>query len=217
MYPAPGRPKGRLLGGSSMASGNKPSKLAALAASRKKAQEERKKLGQDHDGKATQDKDRTSSVALPDKLRIRSRDQPEDTRETLSQGRRVEIAETEEINEQALRTSKRQKRDEPPAEPQSPAEVASPKEEQKREQAPPQDIRKTPSSFATALLGPNTPPKSQQGRVTDIVFSLAYPGSINSGHQEANADPFSGPSPDDVVNKAQFKGVWRNQPPSTHS
>lgn len=200
----PTHPKGKLLGGAADEPTGKPSKLATLAASRRKAREDKKTLAQDSRG--PQGKEESSSAALLDKLSIRPRPQADTSSPIRTMNRQPDIANTSNNNfeEHTLRTYKRQKRQDPATEAQSlPEPVNQGEKDAAPHLEPPQrDLRTITSPFAAALLNPVK--SSYADRKTgNSVYSLSYPSS----HHKANTNPFSGPSPDDVVSKAQNKGL----------
>jgi elongation factor 1 alpha-like protein len=175
----PALPRGRLLGGS---------KLAALAAARKKKQQEEADRAhgalQTTDSKAETDK----AVALLDKLTVKGKEYPQSP---TPQGNE------RKGSKNRLQYRKRQPSPEPaPAEP----EEETPVEQQEPSiQLPP--LRIGPSSFASALCGNGISPSiwapskaEAPERLTEVLPKVV------------DGNPFAGPSPDDIVLRAQAKG-----------
>ena len=215
-------PRGGLLGGSST---GKPSKLAALAASRKKAAEEKKKATSTSapafpSGTVTDEEakgaERISSVALLEKLRIgKARKGSEEQAENPAETRKTIVSEQRKKRNYPTR--------EMPPEDESPLEPAPVTEghiaetpEQPRENA--EELIAQPSSFAETLFAPPISSRSENHESAEMadtslrLFTLPYPTSTEKdtttrkSKSTANVDPFSGPSPDDVVLQAQLKG-----------
>lgn len=180
-------PRGRLLGGSS-----KPSKLAALAAARKRKQGEAKNvassLPQGPDTKTEAD----TAVSLLDRLSVKAKDttgppsirneaekKPSHSRypaRKRSPSLTLEIPKTEEL---------------PPPKPAAPA-IEFP------------DLRAPPSIFASVLCG--TSAHQPENQISDFT-SFPLPYTNLPGFRDAK--PFANPSPDDIVLSAQAKGVGR--------
>jgi elongation factor 1 alpha-like protein len=169
--------KGGLLGGSS--------KLAALAAKRRKERE---------DAQAAVSKDNSdadSAVAMLDKLSVKSK-------ENFNSSPRGDDAEDAERPSRASRYPIRRRSPSPKPE--------APKEPETEELPVPQPAvvvewpaqRATASMFATTLCGPDDATKSTPSKLCD---SFAAYESHNT------AEAFTGPSPDDVVRAAQAKGA----------
>lgn len=168
-------PRGRLLGGS---------KLAALAAAKKKRQEDESRAtgaSQAANAKAEADK----AVALLDKLTVKSKDNA-----TPPGG-----ANKENVPKPKNRLQYRKRQP-------SPEPVAEPKEEPEVEEPTPSiqlpDLRIGPSSFASTLCGDgnsSTVWKSTKAQ-TFAALTEVHPKIISG-------DAFAGPSPDDVVLRAQ--------------
>lgn len=182
-------PRGGLLGGSSKHDGAPKSKLAALAAARKKKENQMLEDGQNA----------TSSVALLDKLGAKSRGSKADTRPSLSSlnPQNVPSGQPKNIQTRKYPVRKPQNEDVSPAKPTTeaapaaPGPLPSPELEAKPEITP----AATPSVFARTIFG--TPAKSHEP-----VFQSAdnYVLQASESHTEFN---FAGPSPDDIVTKAQ--------------
>lgn len=175
-------PRGRLLGGS---------KLAALAAARKKKQEEQNRgagASQPTDAKAETDK----AVALLDKLTVKNKENS-----TLP----TDTGAIEETASKPAKSRLQYRKRQPTPEPV----VAEPEEEQPIEEPTPSihvpNLRIGPSSFASTLCG--------DGNSTAVWRSAKTQASaaLTEVHSKVIAgDPFAGPSPDDVVLRAQAKG-----------
>lgn len=171
-------PRGRLLGGSS--------KLAALAAARKK-----KKEAANPDPSATQPEEAKAetdaAVALLDKLSV-GKDPNGPSNGDTSQKRSGSF--------QNRYPRKRQESPKPAApEPEKPS---TPEETEPAIQVP--RLRTGPSMFASTLCGIGQSKKNQ-----DVVLSSVPLPSLP--HDPASQRPFTGPSPDDVILRAQKKGA----------
>jgi len=187
--------RGGLLGGSS--AGAKPqSKLAALAAARKKAAEEKKRAaegGQDGSGDAAVGEpvlDRLSALKVHGASSSTGSAQP-----ATSISRNLPI-----------RTyPKRQKIEKPEPEPvlaPSEAAVTEPAQPEKPRGPTAEELTAPPSIFARTMLGSSGSQSAPAALSEDIsLYSLPY----QHDPKQTN-DPFAGPSPDDVVIKAQSKG-----------
>ena len=181
-------PRGGLLGGSSQPDRAPKSKLAALAAARKKKETQRSEDGQNA----------TSSVALLDKLSSKSRQAKSDSDPHLSSCKPPGAITEQTMTEQTRRYPRRKPKglDSPqdgrPAREASekPNPLSSPDIEKKPEVTP----TAGPSVFARTILG--ALPFSQK---RDIGTSDKYLLGLGT-HAEFD---FAGPSPDDVVTKAQ--------------
>ena len=193
-------PRGGLLGGNPNSGGPKVSKLAALAASRKRKENE-----------PNASSGASSSVALLDKL---------GHKKASDQAKSDDIAgpiEKAEIDERRLSkltsnipirsyTSRRRQSPIPPKEQPKPEEQI---EKRAEEIAKPEQIHALPSSFAATLLGPRTHRHRPSAAATSSPNSLN--SMLNFTFQLAEPNAFSGPSPDDIVAKAQSssKGAKR--------
>lgn len=180
-------PRGGLLGGSPKSDGAPKSKLAALAAARRKNENQRAEDGQNA----------TSSVALLDKLSSKPRQvKPNDAPHLSSPKPLSETIETE--NEGPRKYPRRESKglkspqhDQPAKEAsKTPNSSASPDIEKRTEITP----SASPSVFAQTIFG--YPAVSQQH---DIQTSDHY---VLAPDTYAEFD-FAGPSPDDIVTKAQ--------------
>lgn len=187
-------PRGRLLGGAP-----KMSKLATLAAAKKKAAEEKRQASDSQDGAMGS----SSAVSLLDRLVTKKDSLADDSASSQSN---------------SLPTSKLAFRRKPAVE----KEIKAVTELSVEDIAPPkpkQNLRASPSSFAEALLGTQDtsslggvslqdsieqpPAKSNQSMLSS--FGLPYA----TNEIFTAADPFSKPSPDDVVLSAQSKATFR--------
>lgn len=178
-------PRGRLLGGSSSQAGPPRSKLAALAAARKKENRDQ--------GKNTA---LTSSVTILDRLKqatpssdpvkSRSLDGPADLKEPLS--RKLKKYPTRK-----RRTSTRQNEE------LSRADVGTIPSASNMEPRSPSDLipKASPSVFAEVILGPSS-------AFFQVSRNTLFRSTTNVRENNiANIEAFAGPSPDDVVLKAQ--------------
>lgn len=191
-------PRGGLLGGSSNQGGPKVSKLAALAAARKKKENE--KQG------GIESQQSNSSVVLLE--RLKDKDPSIKPTEGIGLSPSQEHAASTPIKEPStLRSRKypirrrRSSHDETSATdikkaPASPTGATEDHAEMSNVQPLPMAA---PSTFARTMIGP------QQGPQTSFVetpqmLTLPVPSSFGSSTKK---DPFAGPSPDDIVTKAQ--------------
>ena len=184
-------PRGGLLGGSS-----KPSKLAALAAARKKKQEEEKAASGPVSVDAHPDKEPDRAVALLDRLNIKGRAK-EDT--PPSPGSPKQPGGLLKSKSAQIRYPVRRKKSSSPPPVQRQEEPSGPISEPSTI-VEILDLRAPPSTFAATMIGASQP-RSPEGSM----FSLPY------AHQKVftNANPFAGPSPDDIVTNARAKGARR--------
>lgn len=179
-----------LLGGSSAAP--KQSKLGALAARRRKENEKA-----DQTGNAT-----PSSVALLDKLSLKSKEsaagRSQDSLTAMTT--QPSGSTTASLDPPKPRKYVARKRPEPAAakeEIKAEQDVPSNDPPPSADPGSPPPILPTASAFAQTLLGP-------------AISAAPPPAQLSFGHyavfQEKNTEnPFAGPSPDDVVAKAQSK------------
>lgn len=186
-------PRGGLLGGSAQVGTGKPSKLAALAAARKKAQEEKKRSA---DTERSHQDDGQAKATEPE--RLASKRKAEDTRSAAdgySQRKTVQVPQ---------RSYPRREKLQPEPEPELSTEKAtpltSPETQQQGPKANAEDLKATPSVFAQTMLGRNihTSPKMTGDNLLPLLYSK---------NLDATNNPFAGPSPDDIVTNAQSKGV----------
>lgn len=199
-------PRGRLLGGSSKPDGGPKSKLAALAAARKKKENQGAEVGQSI----------TSSVALLDKLSGNPRQIKPDGAPNPSSSKPLRAITEQTVKEQPRKYSRRKSKglespqvDQPAKNTsQEPSSLASPETERTPEITPTAD----PSVFARTIFG--APALSQQHEVHTSDRYVLGPDI------RAEFD-FAGPSPDDVVTRAQnTKGTTKKpvkQPPQPSS
>ena len=181
-------PRGGLLGGSPK-EGAPKSKLAALAAARKNKENQKPE-----DGENT-----TSSVALLDKLGAKVSDSKADGRSSLPSPRtRITSAEQGNIVHVRKYPGRRSQNEvaSPPERPTQPAAAAldtthNVKAEGKSEII----LTATPSLFAKTIFGPFE-------KVHEAVFQATDSYALQGSRPETKFD-FAGPSPDDVVIKAQ--------------
>lgn len=176
-------PRGRLLGGSS-----KPSKLAALAAARKKKQEE-VKTGSSAISQSVEAKETDKAVSLLDRLSVRSRENATPFS--------IEPKDQETGRKQVLgRYPARKRPSSPEATIPEPQEPEVPKQTSPAMDLP--NLRTAPSTFASTLCGIDESPNKKQH-----MESRSLPLPLISLH----GNPFAGPSPDDIVLRAQAKGA----------
>jgi elongation factor 1 alpha-like protein len=188
-------PSGGLLGGAP-----KMSKLAALAAAKKKQAEERRQAEQQESTTET-----STAISLLDRLVIK-KDSPAgqdsaSSRAPVSTGPKL-----------AFRRKATVEKETDLVPDQSVKEVAPAK--------PKQNLRAPPSTFAQALLGSpedvvstgstldgasNEPPAKRR---KSVIASFDLPYATSKIYTAA--DPFSKPSPDDVVLNAQSKATFRS-------
>lgn len=188
------RPPLCLLGGT-----GKPSKLAALAAARKKKEAEQK---------AAQSDKPAGTPSLLDRLGAKSSQlplQPQPDQENIKPG---------EPQQSALRTFPIRKRKSPSPPPPVEERRPSPPEPtpaviSESVARPSQDIRAGPSIFASTMCGGSSrrrPSHQEAPRTSADILPAIYGQEANL----ANDNAFSGPSPDDVVMQAQAKGSTRS-------
>lgn len=181
-------PQGGLLGGSSKPDGAPKSKLAALAASRKKKENQRAEDGQNA----------TSSVALLDKLSGKPRQLKPDSASTLSSSKTLSAITEQTVNEQPRKYPRRKSKALESLQDDQPAKEASKKSDSlassAAEKKPEMTPTAGPSIFARTIFGASA--VSQQH---DVQTSDRHMLGLDT-HAEFD---FAGPSPDDVVTKAQ--------------
>ena len=191
-------PRGGLLGGSSSVGGPKVSKLAALAAARKKREN-------DNPGRSI-DQNATNSVALLDKLRVKTRktktgDESHPKPETSS-------SEATPFEKPAkLQDWKYPVRNPKSSTPSTESEngVSGLKNSEGSAAVPESSTAATsvpvatPSVFAKTIFGHFE--DNQKMPATLLDPSIVFVSSIFTSSTES--DPFAGPSPDDIVIRAQ--------------
>jgi len=181
-------PRGGLLGGASKQDGAPKSKLAALAAARKKKENQK-----------TDDGQTTSSVALLDKLGGTSRERNSDTKKDSSNLSFQSATAAHTTNVQTWRYPARQPKDIAPPQAEQPLQVSAVAQEplfgpEAKQQAEIIPVA-APSAFAQTIAGSSLKPEQP------VFNSLPHYALQNSErHTEFS---FAGPSPDDVVVKAQ--------------
>lgn len=188
-------PRGYLLGGS-----GRPSKLAALAAARKRAQEQKKQVPPNGNRENDEERVQTSeasSVALLDKLSLRGKGAVGSEQDIPDLEQNPEVSPGRD--QPGPRRYKRQKVEEEPPEPH-PSSEALPETSKDRSDSSPRvtQLQATPSMFASVLTGAPSRSGAKQQQLQS---------HISLRHQ--SKDPFAEPSPDDRVNTAQTKGSKR--------
>ena len=200
----PTRPPLRLLGGSSSTAA-KPSKLAALAAARKKKENEQKS-GQLPDAPTAPPKQSGSALSLLDRLGAKTTQSP-----TSAQNDIVEPLSTRSTNEtpelrKAYPIRKRKSSSPPPPIERKPSEVSQPTEPQESQVH--QELRTEPTVFAETMCG-NSGHRLDRAKTTGFSHNMLAT-LYGQDLAELDANPFAGPSPDDVVTQAQAKGSTRS-------
>ena len=183
------RPPLRLLGGT-----GKPSKLAALAAARKKKEAEQKAAQE-----GVQSEKPAGVASLMDRLGTRSA-QPA-SQENLKPGN----------ISQAIPIRKRKSPSPPPpVEDRRPAAPEPTKPETAEPSLKPvEHVRAGPSVFASTMCGGSSrrrPSYQDTATLSQNILPAIYGPDANL----ANTNAFSGPSPDDIVMQAQAKGLVRS-------
>ncbi|MCJ1478360.1 Hsp70 suppressor, GTPase facilitates ribosomal subunit dissociation [Lambiella insularis] len=206
-------PRGGLPGGSAQAA-PKVSKLAALAAARKKKEND-KSTG---DGS----KPLTSSIALLDKLSITGKPSTEGKRTTQETSDYAEKRPKIGSSESSLLASpvNREPRRYPAKKPKVPSPVPiqppdidkTPDPIEDEPEIPP-PIAAAPSAFARTMLG-TTHASNNPARTRIIPAALSFsPYALNL----TESNPFAGPSPDDIVANAQSSSKGMNKGSKTKS
>ncbi|PVH75367.1 hypothetical protein DL98DRAFT_498454 [Cadophora sp. DSE1049] len=180
VFIAPLYPRGGLLGGSSDGA-PKMSKLQALAAARKKKTQEQKSSGSSGVEKPMADLTLSSS----------SGKEKSPTSPTKSTSRGFPIRKRKDSN---------------------PHEKAAKPTQVEREPEPTQDVaiedpaldQAEPSAFANTMFSSSSPTTTTPRPHSSNLFSLPY---TSNAAAPTTADPFAGPSPDDVVIAAQSKAA----------
>ncbi|KAL9025203.1 MAG: hypothetical protein Q9196_005934 [Gyalolechia fulgens] len=191
-------PRGGLLGGSSNQAGSKVSKLAALAAARKKKENEKPK--------SVESQQSNSSVALLERLTIKTQ-----TGESVPieepTGAKSEIsAPAHKAPTTHVRKYVKRRRGSSQAAPTSGSETpdmtapsTSPKRDAVEDPISPPIPTAAPSMFARVMVSQSRDTKpSLAESFQPLTFSLPQVHK-----PDTKTDPFLGPSPDDVVTKAQ--------------
>ena len=190
-------PRGGLLGGSSQPDGAPKSKLAALAAARKKKDNHRIMDGENA----------TSSVALLDKLSGKPRPIKPDSASNTPSPKFLSAITEQNVNDYPRKYSRRKSKGLESPQENQPAKEASKESDpvadpdiEKNPETPP---TAGPSVFARTIFG--APAVSQQH---DVQTSDRY---VTGPDTQADFD-FAGPSPDDVVTRAQNRKGISQQP-----
>lgn len=200
-------PRGRLLGGSPAESSQKVSKLAALAAARKKKQNVEATI-------TTSKLQSSTPVTLLDKLSgirkpnesaaKRSMEVNHNSKPSTSSGEQPPRG----IQERKYPIRKRKSPSPPPINHTPIEEDTDPMDVEPHSLAP---IVGSPSSFARTMLGPSLSSPESAGKDLvsfEIFFSPVYASELNP----AESNPFAGPSPDDIVANAQnSKGLKQSR------
>jgi len=184
------RPPLKLLGGSGAT--GKPSKLAALAAARKKKENDKTGAPQatQSDSKPTQ----SSAVSLLD--RLGTKDVPNTAPVAPSESA---------IEARALPRSypvRKRRSPSPPIKVQAPPSQDEASEDQDKEM---KLVRSGASIFAQILCGKSNTTRRPSSASSPDALATLY-GSVD---HILDANPFAGPSPDDIVAQAQSKGLHK--------
>ncbi|KAG4436574.1 hypothetical protein IFR05_007928 [Cadophora sp. M221] len=189
LFIAPLYPRGGLLGGSSDG-GPKISKLQALAASRKKKAQEQKSGGNSGVEKPMENLTLNSSSG--------KEKGPSSPTKSISRGFPIRKRKDSNEHEKAVKPTHVERQPEPTLD----AEM----EETALDQA-------EPSAFANTMFSCSSPTTATSRPYPSNFFSLPY---SNTAAPPTTADPFAGPSPDDVVIAAQSKAKGSSKgPPKT--
>jgi elongation factor 1 alpha-like protein len=184
---APSRPKGGLLGGTSAPA--KLSKLQALAAARKKKNEEDKGAEKVQVQSA---EEKLSKMALTQQRASKKENERPRVESASKRQKFSEPAVASSTQRESLRTVDAGEA-EPAAQPTAVNEVIS------AEERPSLEVLAQPSAFAQAILGHAETGLHQESGPAVFVPPLSWPANL--------PDPFAEPSPDDVVLAAQSKGA----------
>ncbi|KAL8833840.1 MAG: hypothetical protein Q9170_004062 [Blastenia crenularia] len=188
--------RGGLLGGSSGQGGTKLSKLAALAAARKKKENERQK--------STESQESNSSVAILEKLKHTARDEEiTGMKDPIGHKQEVHLPVSDSAKQVGKYANARRRgldpikpRNEPPTRDlSSPSDVEDLAQNAVAQLPPTAD----PSTFAKVMFGSPQPPEPSLAESFQNL-TLSLPQVFGT---DTKLDPFIGPSPDDVVTKAQ--------------
>ncbi|KAL8688355.1 MAG: hypothetical protein Q9218_005715 [Villophora microphyllina] len=207
-------PRGALLGGSPAPSGPKTSKLAALAAARKKKENEKQNSTNSRGGNA--------SVAILDKLSNKS-----PNREASDKNNSTDFKSENAASVQAQEPPRAPQTRKYPIRRRESLDAVPPDKGETETSSTPIDDAKgpgrnpglqsvpaaEPSTFAMTVLGR---PQDPQGLLAESIESLVF-SSPSVSHANAKSNPFAGPSPDDIVTKAQSssKGAAAAKKPAT--
>ena len=185
-----------MLGGSPSTTEGKVSKLAALAAARRKKESDKTSV--------VESKQQSSSVTLLDKLNPSKEAEAEEaansTRASDSMSGTSKVNDENNMPSQTRRYPLRRRRSpSPPSEiPQEPLKENEPEVQKLHDTT---TILANPSMFARTVLGGQAMEPSSETLHTD--FKLPYIKDPNFTKSTA----FTGPSPDDIVSNAQAKGA----------
>ncbi|KAI4124684.1 MAG: hypothetical protein LQ338_004684 [Usnochroma carphineum] len=191
-------PRRGLLGGSSNQGGPKVSKLAALAAARKKKENEKQSSAEPQQS--------NSSVALLERLKTKdhsneTKDAKGSTGPTQEGAGHVSLKESSPIRIRKYQTRRRSSHDEASANDVVTAALHCPgvfEDSAETQTSLPLPIA-SPSIFARTVVGCLREPLVS---LVEPVQTLSLPFSQNA-YSNTKLDPFAGPSPDDIVTKAQ--------------
>lgn len=163
------------------------SKLAALAAKRKQKQQEQA-------AKAEEENGTEKAVELLDRLSVKS-DRP------------APSAPSAKATKPTIRYQRKRSRSpSPKAQPEAESEEEIDPEPARRAAMIPK-IRAQPSMFAATLCSKASPP-SEEHQQSALMAEFALPYTKMPAY--IKADPFGGPSPDDIVQEAQKRGAGRH-------
>ncbi|GAB7349235.1 hypothetical protein MBLNU459_g8397t1 [Dothideomycetes sp. NU459] len=188
----------RLMGGSAQA-GGKPSKLAALAAARKKKEAEQKANVESGDQKP-------GVVSLLDRLSTKAQ---QTTPNQLDKQPDQPPAALEQSTRRAFPFRKRKGSSSPPIQRQAEQTPKTEPIEPQSDAAPVQNLRALPSVFATTMCGGSAQRLSTAANAPRSTQDIA-PAIFGRDANLANKNPFAGPSPDDIVVQAQAKGAKKH-------
>ncbi|KAJ0426500.1 hypothetical protein BJY00DRAFT_307343 [Aspergillus carlsbadensis] len=203
-------PRIGLLGGAPESGGGKMSKLAALAAARKKKEGE-KASPSPATGDNTQpsmNDSKAPSLSLRERLAIKQAKQSDTSPSLRDSGKGPSLG-------QALPPTKKSPEPSPQTVPTATGSKDSARDEQtdQKEESQTANIRASPSTFASTIIGDNTRPKMTE---PSHLFTNTLDLIKIYGQDLAEPFDFAGPSPDDVVLNAQSsaKGFKSKQPAS---
>ena len=181
-------PRRGLLGGSSKES-RKTSKLAALAAARKQKASEQSSIGT---------KASSSSASLLDKLgKVKSSD-PRDSTAGAEASKSQPSPTLQRLRKYPARRQDSKEVDSPRSKEPAPESPDTPLPVEPMQNEDPIAMYSAPSAFAEAMMGEGRSMPSSEA------LSISYnPFHLECNMSECSTDPFAGPSPDDVVAKAQ--------------
>ncbi|KAL3460467.1 hypothetical protein BJX64DRAFT_185451 [Aspergillus heterothallicus] len=205
-------PRVGLLGGAPESGGGKMSKLAALAAARKKKEGDSGPMPPSATGGIAQPSvgdSKGPSLSLRERLVIKQATQSDKSPSLRGLGKRPGSV-------QAISPQKRTSEPAPPTAPETTGlDVAiEDGQTEHKEETPAINIRASPSTFAATIVGDDTRPKmTEPSHLYTNTFDLIK----IYGQDLAEPFDFAGPSPDDVVLNAQSsaKGFKSKQPSKT--